>query len=141
MRPVYILFLWGCFAVFLEVITGGILFVEKYTLFPEKIQSILAEKSLYGLLELHYPHFFAVFLTVFVVLHFFYFFKLEKIHFFTATGLFMASFLNFFSVFPARDSLFFAFLKVFSFVLFILGIVFVFFWLVLLTFRKLRVNL
>ncbi|WP_457640104.1 hypothetical protein [Persephonella sp.] len=101
------LFTAGAILVLFEVFTGFFLYTQKYGFSVNGIKQyihgnpelFIQPKTIYGLIEVHFPHFFVVFLTAFVLMHFFYFFRLGKIHFFTAVAVFLLAFANFSSVF------------------------------------------
>jgi hypothetical protein len=122
--------------------------VEKYGFSASSInnyilgnkEQFIQPKTFYGLLKLNFPHFLAMFLTIFVLSHFLYFFKV-RIAYFVISGLsFLFAFLDIISIFLIlKVSPVFSYLKIISFTGFefsIFLIIFVLFYNVILKIKN-----
>ncbi len=146
MRSMFLIGFFGGVFFLIEIFTGLYLFYQKYGFSVEKTlvyihgdpDEIIRGKSFLGLIELHFPHFLAIFLSVFVISHIFYFFRIKKLHFYLAGTVFLSGFLNFLSPFLVLYNKNLAFLKVFSFSIFFTSVVFMAVYLCFLTFLKIR---
>lgn len=124
MRLLYLAFLVFVFLFLLQIFTGIYLYTEKYGFnylsVTEYIlgnkEKFIQSKTLYGLLKLNFPHFFAMFLGIFITAHFLYFFKVKTTYFFIAGLSFLFAFLDILAPFLIlKVSPLFAYLKIVSF--------------------------
>ncbi|WP_457625356.1 hypothetical protein [Persephonella sp.] len=146
MKAVFLISFFAGLMFILELFTGAYLFFEKYGFSVEKTaeyiignpEKFIPAKSIHGLLELHFPHFFAVFISIFVVLHLFYFFKIRVWFFFVSFFLFIFGFLNIISPFLIMYDTRFSLLKILSFIGFFSFFTFAVITLIFLTVNKLR---
>lgn len=146
MKSMFLIGFFGGVFFLIEIFTGLYLFYQKYGFSVEKTlvyihgnpDEMIRGKSFLGLIELHFPHFLAIFLSVFVISHLFYFFRIQKLHFYLAGTVFLSGFLNFLSPFLVLYNKNLAFLKVFSFGIFLASVVFMVVYLCFITFLKIR---
>ncbi|SNZ06390.1 hypothetical protein SAMN06265182_0660 [Persephonella hydrogeniphila] len=145
MKPAFLIFFFAGILFLLEISTGAYLFLEKYGFSVDKAteyitgnpEKFIPKKSIHGLLEIHFPHFFAVFISIFVILHFFYFFKIRAIYFFLSFFLFIFGFLNIISPFLILYNAGFSILKIISFSVFFFLFTFTVIILIILTVNRL----
>ncbi|MDQ7055097.1 MAG: hypothetical protein Q9M89_00755 [Persephonella sp.] len=144
MKPAFILILFFLILFTAELGTAVYLYAVKYGFSEESIvryihgssEEFLQKKSFYGLLELNLPHFTAVFLTLFFIMHIFYFFPLKKFYFFLSAVVFVSAFFNFSSPFLVLFYKELSYLKLLSFFIFISSVVFSICLLIFLTLYK-----
>lgn len=114
-----------------QILTGIFLFYEKYGFTVSSISNhilgnpdkFINPKTVLGLIEIVMPHFFAIFLVIFIISHLLYFFKIKIYHFILSGITFLAGFLDIISNFLIlKISSSFAYLKIFSFLTFEFGI-------------------
>lgn len=74
MRAISILVILFGIVCFVQFFSGIYLFFVKY---PIETLNQPSNKSLFGLVEIAFPHFLAISLTVFIILHLFHFFKVN----------------------------------------------------------------
>ena len=119
------------FSIIFQLFTGIWLFFEKYSLNPEHITEIirgneekfLNPKSVLGILEIQVPHLVAISLTTFVILHFFYFTKINLFRVILSMAVFLAGILDILSnLLILKISPIFSYLKIFSFLIFEIGL-------------------
>jgi len=146
MKSMFLIGFFGGILFLLEIFTGFYLFFEKYGFSLDKTtgyihgipEKMIMKKSFFGLVELHFPHFLAVFLSVFVISHLFYFFRIRKFHFYVSGVGFLSGFLNFLSPFLILYNKNFAFLKIVSFTVFFSSLTIMIVSLCFLTLFKIR---
>ena len=118
-------------SIIFQLFTGIWLFFEKYSLNPEHIAEIirgneekfLNPKSVLGILEIQVPHLIAISLTTFVILHFFYFTKINLFRVLLSVVVFLAGILDILStLLILKISPIFSYLKIFSFWIFETGL-------------------
>ncbi len=119
------------FSVTFQIFTGIWLFLEKYSFNPEHIVEIIKgseekfinSKSVLGILEIQVPHLVAVSLTTFVILHFFYFSKINIFNIFLSVVVFISGILDIVSnLLILKISSSFAIIKIISFLIFEIGL-------------------
>ena len=119
------------FSIIFQLFTGIWLFFEKYSLNPEHIaelirgneEKFLNPKSVLGILEIQVPHLIAISLTTFVILHFFYFTKINLFRVLLSVLVFLAGILDILSnLLILKISPIFSYLKIFSFLIFEIGL-------------------
>lgn len=119
------------FSIVFQLFTGIWLFFEKYSINPEYISELIRgnpekfinPKSVLGILEITVPHLLAVSLTVFVILHFFYFSKINMFKIVLSLTVFISGILDIVSnVLILKISPVFSYVKVLSFLTFEIGL-------------------
>jgi magnesium-transporting ATPase (P-type) len=119
------------FSIIFQLFTGIWLFVEKYSFNPDLItemirgneEKFINPKSVLGILEIQVPHLIAVSLTTFVILHFFYFSKINLFKIVLSVVVFISGILDIMSnILILKVSPIFSIVKVVSFLVFEFGL-------------------
>ncbi|HIE59863.1 MAG TPA: hypothetical protein EYH43_01920 [Persephonella sp.] len=135
MRAISILAILFGIVCFIQVISGIYLFFVKY---PIETLNQPLNKSLLGVVEVAFPHFLAISLTVFIILHLFYFFKVNLKVFIFAFIFFVSGILNIISNFLiVYISTKFYILKLLSFLAFEICFVIACVWIIFLFTKRL----
>ncbi len=136
MRLIFTIIVLSFIGYILQLITGILIFLEKYTLSPDKITDYVLQKSKIGLLEIIFPHLIFIPAFSFVLLHFLYFIPISKRIIIFSTIIFLSGLLetlSTFFIFLYGSS--FSYIKLSAFIFYELGIFTVIFFIIF-SFRK-----
>lgn len=135
MKAISILTILFGIVCFVQVFSGIYLFFIKY---PIETLNQPLNKSLLGVVEVVFPHFLAISLTVFIILHLFYFFKINLKIFIFAFIFFVSGILDIISNFLlVYISTKFYILKLLSFLTFEICLIIACIWIIFLFTKRL----